>query len=115
MHVTAEPDGDPVRRDGEWTVKAHVTVRMTASEHAAMDGLRYEVFPWIRFRLQVCKHPQGAGPAGWHYQVHDMQRPPGETVVRSGHRPAWEAALEDGLGAILNARWAALDEEDSRR
>jgi hypothetical protein len=35
------------------------------------DGLRYEAFPWIRIRLQVCKDPPG--PAGWHYAVHDAR------------------------------------------
>jgi len=52
--VTAEPDGDPVHRDGEWITTARVIVRMTDEEYQGIDGLQFEAFPWIRFRLKSC-------------------------------------------------------------
>jgi hypothetical protein len=63
MHVTAEPDGDPVHRDGERSTTARVTVRMIDTEYQQMDGLRFEAFPWIRFRLRLYK--RGEGPGAW--------------------------------------------------
>jgi hypothetical protein len=85
---------------------------MTAGEYDAMDGLRYEVFLWTRFRLRVSRNPQGGGSAGWHYECRDsLYRDDGTgepAVVRSGDRPTWDAALEAGRTAHLDARWTAL-------
>jgi hypothetical protein len=106
MHVTAEYDGDPAHRDGQWTTTARVTVRMTDAEYQAIDGLRYEAFPWIRFRLRLHKDPQG--PGAWRYEVHDCQRYTDEDpVVRSGARPPWGNALAAGLDELRDARQAA--------
>jgi len=105
MHVTAEPDGDPAHRDGQWITTARVTVRMTDAEYQQVDGLRFEAFPWIRFRLRLYKDQRG--PGTWRYEVHDSQRGTDETpIVNSGARPRWNTALTAGLDALLHARQA---------
>ena len=111
MHVTAEPEGDPVYRDGEWRITAHVTVRMSGAEYLSIDGLRFEAFPWIRFRLKLRKEP-GETPGAWRYEVHDAQSSTdASAVVSSGVCPWWDMALTVGQDALRDARRAAPDEE----
>jgi len=107
MKVTAEPDRDPARRDGEWVTTARVTIRMTDEEYRAMDGLRFEVSPWMRFRLRIYKEPPGQEPGTWRYEIRDSQpRADEPPVVHSGARPRWDMALAAGQGALLKARQA---------
>jgi hypothetical protein len=55
------------------TITARVTVRMTDAETGKPDGLRYEVFPGVRFRLNLCKVVLGDGRGAWRYEVHDTR------------------------------------------
>ena len=100
------------RQGGGWIVTTRITVRMTDTERWQMDGLRYGAFGWTRFRLKLSRQPPGAGPGGSRYEVRDTLRSGDDTgepaVVRSGARPTWNAALQDGQVALLRARRAAL-------
>lgn len=56
-----------------------------------------------RFRLRIFK-----GTQWWWYEVHDMTKPKGHRVVRSGHTPHWEATRDLGLRERTTAEqeWA---------
>jgi hypothetical protein len=121
MHVTTEPDGDPVRRDGGWVITARVTARMTDAEYQQMDGLRYEAYPWSRFRVRVRRRPSpnDGDEDEWYYEVRDHQgetgsarfRPGEAPVVHYGARHLWDLAVADGLYWLKEARRAAGLEE----
>lgn len=117
MHVTADQDGELVRQGGEWIITTRITVRMSDAERWQMDGLRYEAFPWTRFRLKLSRQPPGAEPGGWRYEVRDTLYRDDDTgepaVVRSGARPTWDTARQDGQAALLDAKRAATDEDNS--
>jgi hypothetical protein len=117
VHVSAEQNGEAVLQGREWIVTTRITVRMTSKEYQEMDGLRYEAFPWTRFRLKLSRQPPGAEPGGWRYEVRDNLYRDDDTaepaVVRSGARPTWDTARQDGQAALLDARRAATDEDNS--
>lgn len=119
MHVTAEQDGEVVLQGREWVVTTRVTVRITNKEYQEMDGLRYEAFPWTRFRLKVSRQPPGAEPGGWRYEVRDELYRDDDTgepaVVCSGARPTWDTAHADGQAALFDAKRAASDQDQPGR
>jgi hypothetical protein len=117
VHVTTDQDCEFAREGREWVFTTRVTVRMSAAERWQMDGVRVEAFPWARFRLKLSPQPPGAesGFGGWRYEVRDTRWTDDDTgehpVVRSGTRPTWDAAREEGRFALGVARLAALDED----
>jgi hypothetical protein len=56
-----------------------------------------------RFRLKIFK-----GKNWWWYEVHDMAKPKGLRVMRSGHTPYWEATRDRGLWErnVAEQEWA---------
>jgi hypothetical protein len=115
VHVTTDRECEFVREGHEWVFTTRVTVRMSDAERWELDGVRIEAFPWTRLRLKLCPQPPGAEPGRWRYEVRDTRWTDDETgqhpVVRSGTRPTWDAAREEGRLAMASVRLAMMDED----